>query len=466
MLFRILNAATPEAIEIAVYDFLGKSFFGDGVDETKVLAAINSKPKAKSITVRVSSIGGIFDTAKTILNLLAERATAGVSVEFRVESLAASAAAYLLTTPGARVVVAKNAFVMIHKTRGGMRGTDTDMAAAAERLRAENQVLVDALAAASARRSKGKTAADFNAAIANNADRYFSASEAVEWGIADAVTDPAMQVAACSVDVSGIEDLPEAIRTAPYAVLNVATEPPSVPALPPPVLAQAELPFASPTTPPAPAREPITNTTPAPGGPGAPLTEIQPMLKKILAALTLSEETGEEAVVVAINKLKASAKLGADVEQLLGATGPQALGAVRALKEAQETNANLAEEVAKLKVSNARRDFETARDQGLKDRKLTPATAKLYTDRFEAAAKDDGDCASIVDDLQGFLKVAPRVVSLAGTQPRADGGPESPTQHNGKAFEEMKPADRVKLKKENPELYTTLREDAVARGAV
>lgn len=195
-------------------------------------------------------------------------------------------------------------------------------------------------------------------------------------------------------------------------------------------------------------------------------------LAAFVPSLKLTEESDEAAVVAGIKKLGASARVGADIEALLGVDGQAALGAVRALKETNEQNASLGDEVEKLKVVNARRDFESARDQGLKDKKLSPAVAKLYTERFEKAVKADvdgvpaGDGSDVVADLRGFLSVAPRLAS-AGILPReGGGGGSSAAQHDGKAFEDMTPAERLKLKGANLDLYNTLREDAQARGAL
>lgn len=197
----------------------------------------------------------------------------------------------------------------------------------------------------------------------------------------------------------------------------------------------------------------------------------------IATVLGLSAEVAaaadESTITNEIKKLRASAKVGGDIEALVGASGPAALGAVRALKAANEANAELGTEVAKLKVVNARRDFEIARDQGLKDRKLTPAVAKLYTERFENCLKDEAiepdaraeRAAAVGQDLTGFLAVAPRVVSVSLQQPTLANAAGA-MQHGGKAFEAMTGPERKALKDENPELYASMREDALERGAV
>lgn len=208
-LFRVLSAADAARAEIAIYDVIGKDFFGDGVGQADVLASLQARPKTP-VLVRIASIGGILDEAKVMRSLFAERIADGFAVEMRVESLAASAAAYLLTTPGATVTIAEDAFVMIHKARSRMSGTDADMEFARQRLAAANQVLADGFAAASSARGKGKSATDFLAEMANNRDRYFSADEAIAWGLADSKIG-AMKIAACAVDLTELADVPAAI---------------------------------------------------------------------------------------------------------------------------------------------------------------------------------------------------------------------------------------------------------------
>ena len=201
--------------------------------------------------------------------------------------------------------------------------------------------------------------------------------------------------------------------------------------------------------------------------------------KSITTVLNLAEDADENAVVSAVNKLKTSASVGTQIEQLLGAAGPAALGAVRALQEERNNNTQLASEVAKLKIVNARREFEGLREQGTKALKLTPAISKLYNDRFEAAIKlsegegGDADLAAakaseVCADFKGYLAVAPRVVN-ANVRAPADGsqaGDGSPILFEGKRFEELKPMQQKRLKDSNIELYNSMREDAQARGAI
>jgi ATP-dependent protease ClpP protease subunit len=430
------RATGKKKLEIAVHDVIGQSFFEDGITSKKFLAHVRSMPDAQEIDLRINSIGGIVDEAKGMLSILAERAGVGVTITGYVDGIAASAASYLLTGCS-RVVMPGNTFQMLHQCRGGARGTADEIEAHAVLMRRMNEQLAEGYAAASARRGKGKTKEDFLALFAQG-DTYLDADESLEWGLADEKL-AALEIAASLVDLVGFESAPEAARIAPYVAGPTAK-------------------LADPTpTPPSPeARE--TNL-PATG-------KGKKTMKSILAALALQEDADEATVVAAIKKIQASGRTGDEVERLLGVAGDSAIGAVRALKEATNQNADLAIEVGKVKAMLSRRDFESARDTGLKDRKLTPATAKMYSDRFEAALVSGADGASVVADLQGFLAVAPRVVPApsVGRQGGGESSGEKPAQHNGKTFAQMAPVERARLSKSDPELYDLMRQDWVAAG--
>jgi len=180
--FRV-EAKAQGDIEIAVYDIIGKSFFGDGVSAKDVLDSVRKSPNAKRITLRVNSIGGVVDDARAMVNILRERAAAGVEIVAYVDGIAASSASYLLTA-ASRVIMPANAFLMFHQARTGVMGNASQMTNAAEFLRKTNEQLAEGYAAASARRGKNKTKADYLAAF-DKGDTYLTAAEAIDWGLAD-----------------------------------------------------------------------------------------------------------------------------------------------------------------------------------------------------------------------------------------------------------------------------------------
>lgn len=208
-----VEAKAGDDIEITLYDVIGKDFFGEGVSAKDVLDALRKSPKAKRITLRVNSLGGIVTEAFAMANAINERRKAGAEVIAYVDGTAASAAAYLLTT-ASRVVMPENAFIMIHRVRGGARGNADDVATVAEVMRRMDGQLAKAFADMSARRGKGKTEADFLESFAKG-DHYLDAKEAVEWGFVDE-TSPALQVAATLADISEITDAPSALLEQPY----------------------------------------------------------------------------------------------------------------------------------------------------------------------------------------------------------------------------------------------------------
>lgn len=209
----VLKEDGQKTLELHIYDVIGEAFLGGGVSAKQILQKLREAPKAKKIILRINSVGGLLDDAKAMVNLLRERAADGVEVEARVDGLAASAASYL-TTAANHVVMPSNTFFMIHSARAGMRGTAEDMRKAGDLLETIDGQIAEAYAGASKRRGKKKTKADYLAMMAGG-DRYLTADEAIEWGLADE-TDVAIDVAACAIDISSLADPPEALKTAPY----------------------------------------------------------------------------------------------------------------------------------------------------------------------------------------------------------------------------------------------------------
>jgi len=232
-----LRAKSTEELEIAVYDVIGTSFWGDGISSKDFLAKLRAAPSAKKISLRVNSVGGIVDEAKAMVNLLLERAANGVEIVATVDGIAASAASYLLTA-ASRVEMPANAFQMLHGVRGGVRGTAGDLEEAAALFRRLNGQLAEAYAAASERRGKKQSKETYLELFAAG-DTYLDADQAIEYGLADAKIEN-LKAAACLADLEGLEGAPEALRSAVYvrAAASAAPPahvitPPATPALPP-----------------------------------------------------------------------------------------------------------------------------------------------------------------------------------------------------------------------------------------
>lgn len=381
-----------KTLELVVYDVIGQSFFEDGITAKQVLAQLRSV-EASTITVRVNSIGGILDEGKAIYNLLGERVRAGVKVTGVVDGLAASAASVLLMACSV-IEMPRNAFVMIHEGEAGMRGRAVDHARVAERINRENMQIAEIYAAASATRGKGKTAAEFLAAMTKTT--YFDADQAIEWGLADTITDE-IKIAACAVDIATLNEAPEALRHAPYIGAlqrQAGVEPPSPLEANDLTKAMRELTTRlDKTTPPTGGR---SNETQAHQGKEGSMD-----IKVLLRALGIAEDADEATAMAAIAELKATHAaapksvlklLGSDsepraTERLLdlqrlslavlgitsASTHEQAIVQINAFKAGNDQSIKLAARVGELDESLRKERLETTIQKLSRDGKLPPA---------------------------------------------------------------------------------------------
>ncbi len=424
-------------VELSILGVIGASWFSDGISARAVKYFLDQNKDAKNIRVLMDSPGGDYFDGVAIMNLL-RRHSAKVTVEVIGEASSAGSAVCMGADD---IEMAPGSVMMIHRAATCECGHGDDLRTTASMLDKIDGALGDIYAA---RTGKSRTEVDKLV----TATTYMSAKEAVDLGFADR-------------EVPAKQRIKPAAQGGPRAQ-NIA-------------------PPAPPNTPPAPeARQ----TNP---GPGEEHNDMA-LPKNICAALNIAEDADDNTALTAISKLKTSARTGASIEELLNVSGAAALGAVKALKDGQEQTEQLGTEVSKLKLVNVKRDFDSLCNQGTKDKKLSPANHKRYSENFTKAMKladgengEPGDAETAVnkaeelcEDLRGFLAVAHRIGGSGDIKPPAAGnGGSGPSQgsdgvmtHNGKTFEAKTPRERKALKDENPDLYDTMREDAQARGAI
>lgn len=213
-----VRSVGAEEIEIAIYDVIGKTMFGEGIDAKDVFNRLRASPNAKRVVLRLNSVGGLVSEATAMHALLRERVSKGVDVVGIVDGLAASAGSYLLTACNS-VSVSDAAWIMVHSARSGARGTASDMEAAGALLRRFDDQLASAYSAASNRRGVAKTKEDYLAEFAKG-DLWLDAEAALAWGLADSKVE-ALKVAACLSDISELENAPAALRSANYVTASV-----------------------------------------------------------------------------------------------------------------------------------------------------------------------------------------------------------------------------------------------------
>lgn len=180
-----LNSAPPVRVEgskatVRMYQDID-DFGGDwGVSATEFAAEIEALPDTvDTIELRINSRGGMVFDAVTIVNVLRAHPARTVAV---VEGLAASAASFIAASADETVMM-PNTRMMLHAAWGVAIGNAGDMRATADLLDALTQDIAEIYAA--------KTGDEVSAWLDRLAeDRWYSAQEAVEAGLADRVEAP------------------------------------------------------------------------------------------------------------------------------------------------------------------------------------------------------------------------------------------------------------------------------------
>lgn len=166
---RFWSVITTDGAELYLYGMIGE-WEVSAVDFIQALAAV----VGPAITVRVNSPGGDYFEGMAIYNALIDHPA---QVEVRVDALAASAASFIAMA-GNRVVMNRQARMMIHDAHGIVAGNAADMVSMADVLDA----ISDDMAAIYAARAGG-TPAKWRGLM--KAETWYSAEKAVAAGLAD-----------------------------------------------------------------------------------------------------------------------------------------------------------------------------------------------------------------------------------------------------------------------------------------
>jgi ATP-dependent Clp protease protease subunit len=168
--------ADHETGEIFLYDAIGSSFWGM-IDASTVLPDL-AKMSGRRVTLRISSPGGSVDEGRAIFNAL-KRHQGGVDVV--VDSSAYSIASYIAMA-GDRVVMAKNAMMMVHNPWTMAMGSAEELRKTADVLDKYRDSILDAY---TERTKKTRNAVK----EILDAETWYTASEAVAAGFATEVGD-------------------------------------------------------------------------------------------------------------------------------------------------------------------------------------------------------------------------------------------------------------------------------------
>ncbi len=204
--------------QIDLFGYVGGSKEGgfwepEGFNEKEFLEEIRSIPNDNALNISINSTGGSVFTALSIYALL--KAHKG-AINIRIDGVAMSAATIISSVPNAKVVMPKGSMMMIHKVSSLAIGTADDMRKAAEDMEAIENNILDIYA-----EKTGKTVDEIKPLV--DAETYFTATEALEFGLADEVDETTIienKMVGDVVMVNGLEVNAQLFERAPKGFFN------------------------------------------------------------------------------------------------------------------------------------------------------------------------------------------------------------------------------------------------------
>ncbi len=199
--YRILRN-DAERVDIDIYGDIGEPYWDDETSTSaKQLLDLVRAARGKAIHLHVNSGGGSVFDAFAMMTALAEH---DGKVTAHVDGIAASAASFLLAAAD-EVRMASVGYIMVHNASTAAWGDSGKIRETADWLDR-----IDAQLAGIYALRSGRDAEDFREAMA--ATTWFTAAEALEWGLVDAI-DEVVAVAACATrDRCALGSAPDGAR--------------------------------------------------------------------------------------------------------------------------------------------------------------------------------------------------------------------------------------------------------------
>lgn len=172
---RLENSA--DDAELYLYDIISGDDWWGGISSNSVVQALKDVT-GDSLTVRINSPGGDIFEAHAIYNVLRNHPA---TINVYIDGIAASAASYIAQV-GDTVTMASNASMMIHDVLTITVGNEADHLAQAADLGKQSDIIAKIYADRA-----GGTLEDWRDAM--RAETWYTADEALEAGLATAVSD-------------------------------------------------------------------------------------------------------------------------------------------------------------------------------------------------------------------------------------------------------------------------------------
>ena len=211
-----IRAAAGEAVEILIYDEIGRNFFGEGIAAEQFVKDL-ADIRGRALDVRINSVGGQVFEGLAIYNALARH---DAKVTVHIDGIAASIAS-IIALAGQDVRIAANAFMMIHNPHGIAWGNSADMREMADTL----EKIAGSLVGIYQERT-GRSAEAVRAWM--DGETWFTAAEAKEAGLVHQVVEAQLEDVRASGDLTRFSNLPEPLKpraaAAAPAVMSLLTD--------------------------------------------------------------------------------------------------------------------------------------------------------------------------------------------------------------------------------------------------
>lgn len=173
--------ANAAEYELLIYGDIGESWWGESVTAQSVVEQLNTlAPTVTTINVRINSFGGSVADGLAIHNALRRHPAAKVVT---VDGVAMSSAS-LIAMCGDTVQMPATSIFMVHAPWGHLSGNAKELRRYADVLDTYAEAMADAYV-----RKTGKDRADILALLNDGEDHYYTGSQAVAEGFADAVIE-------------------------------------------------------------------------------------------------------------------------------------------------------------------------------------------------------------------------------------------------------------------------------------
>ncbi|MCU0935884.1 MAG: Clp protease ClpP [Gammaproteobacteria bacterium] len=179
-----IRANGPTRAELRIYGDIGQSWDAEESNDAKTVVEALGKLRG-DLDVRINSFGGSVADGIAIYNALRRHNGA---VATHIDGVAYSIAS-LIAMAGRSVNIAENGMLMIHAPWGAAIGNAVEMREMADILDKHAEAMLTSYL-----RDGGPNADTVRGWLTDGQDHYFTAAEAVELGLADAISDQAQTV--------------------------------------------------------------------------------------------------------------------------------------------------------------------------------------------------------------------------------------------------------------------------------